>query len=308
MTPSLLHPILMPYIDCAEMTRQAVEDCMAQRLDPPPTLLLIDNGSQEEGRALADDLAAAHPGRILVWHHDPPFPSLSAVWNRALRFCWEAGATEAWAVNNDVRLHQDTYAVLLNAMTVARAWFVTGVSVKEGQFDPTMDLWAAPGTPTPSRDDGIRPEGFHYGGPDFSCCLIRKECHRWFQFDEGFVPAYHEDNDFHRRLQLAGFGERIYGLNIPFLHYGSATVNRSPDIRAQWQPRFAACQRYYVEKWGGLPGSETFTFPFNQSLPPVLQDAVLGFADPRVLYLGQGKPPYQVTSWPFDAPTPSPTI
>jgi len=293
-----MNTILMPYLDCPQMTRVALDDCLKQSMSPL-RLLLIDNGSQEEGRAVADEAVRNYhvPGvqEVLGWHHDPPFPALAAVWNRALQFVWDSGEDYALVVDNDVRLHPDTYAVLLEVLQTCQAWFVTGVGVRPDQFDPTLDLRWAVGQPTEARKDGRKPEGYHYGGPDFSCFLITKECHRWFQFDEGFVPAYHEDNDFHRRLKLAGFGEKIFGVNIPFLHYGSGTLKENARLRESWPARFAACQRYYQEKWGGLPGSETHVVPFAHAA----RDGELGFADPRVLYTGQGRPGH----WGFGAKT-----
>lgn len=291
--------IIMPYLNAAELTLAAAQDCLAQTT-ADTVLLLIDNGSQEEARSLGDQLRSVYPMRVLTWHWDPPHPSLAGCWNRALRFCWEAGADHALVVNNDVRLHPDTYAVLLNAQEMSGAWFVTGVGVTPEQFDPTIDLWVARGTPSQARNDGVRPEGFHYGGPDFSCYLITKECHKWFQFDEGFTPAYHEDNDFHRRLKLAGFGDRIYGLNVPFLHYGSGTLTHNPRMRETWPARFAKCQEYYIQKWGGLPGSETFTVPGEGTWYQGQDPASLG--DPRLMMTGQGRPGFMgPTKGLFDA-------
>lgn len=276
--------IIMPYLDCPEYTRAAVEDCLAQ--STTSHLLLIDNGSRDPGRMLGDEFAR-HP-QVLRWRYDPALPSLSAVWNKALQFAWEAGADRAFVVNNDVRLHQDTFSVLSEVMDTAHAWFVTAVSVREGQFDPTIDLRAGLGVATPARKDGMKPEGYSYGGPDFSCFLIHRQCHRWFQFDEGFMPAYHEDNDYHRRLQLAGFGYKIFGVNVPFLHYGSATLNNNPRLRETWPAKFAACQTYYLRKWGGMPGSEVYQMPFQHeySEPPDLG------GDLRQYMTGQGKLPF----------------
>lgn len=281
-----MNPILMPYLDCPDLTRVAVEDCLAQTLDAH--LLLIDNGSKDPGRLVGEEYALLPSRRVLRWRHDPPLPSLAAVWNRALRFVWETGADHALVVNNDVRLHPDTYRVLLEVLHTAHAWFVSAVSVREGQFDPTIDLHAGLGTVTESRKDGMKPEGYSYGGPDFSCFVISKECHRWFQFDEGFIPAYHEDNDYHRRLKLAGFGEKIFGVNVPFLHYGSGTLNGNPKLREAWPPKFAACQAYYQRKWGGMPGTEVYQMPFQGEVDPA---PAMG-DDLRSFMTGQGKPPY----------------
>lgn len=283
--------IVMPYLNCPALTRRAIEDCLTQSI--PVSLLLIDNGSQDEGRQIGDDYQRSH-ANVLCWHHDPPLPALAAVWNRALRFVWEAGGEYAWVVNNDARFHPETYEVLLEVQRATHAYFVSAVSVREGQFDPTIDLRQSLGTITESRKDGVRPEGYSYGGPDFSCYLITRECHRWFQFDEGFIPAYHEDNDFHRRLQLAGFGDKIFGVNVPFLHYGSGTLEGNPKLKAGWHPKFTACQEYYRQKWGDLPSKEIYQTPFggpHEEMNRITLEVVEGQPrDPRVLMTGQGKP------------------
>lgn len=276
--------IILPYLDCPEYTRDAIADCLAQTR--PSQLLLIDNGSRDPGRLLGDEFA--RDPRVLRWRYDPALPSLAAVWNKALRCAWEAGADRAFVVNNDVRLHPDTFAVLSEVLDTAHAWFVSAVSVREGQYDPAIDLRAGLGTVTESRHDGMKPQGYSYGGPDFSCFVISRQCHEWFQFDEGFIPAYHEDNDYHRRLQLAGFGEKIFGVNVPFLHYGSGTLNANPTLREGWGPKFAACQAYYTRKWGGLPGCEIYQTPFQTELDPL---PAMG-DDLRHTMTGMGKPPY----------------
>jgi GT2 family glycosyltransferase len=277
------HWIIMPFVDNLEMTQAALQDCLAQSL-PDVAVLLIDQGSTPENH---ERVWEWQDPRVYLWTHQPPLLSLAATWNQALRFVWEQGNHEALVVNNDVRLHRRTYEVLGMVQQDERSWFTTAVGVREGQYTPEEDLDRAIFT------DGHGREGARYtpagkaiakGGPDFSCYLITQECHRWLQFDESFIPAYHEDNDYHRRLQLAGFGDRIFGVNLPFLHYGSATINRSEKAKAAWAPKFAACQAYYVSKWGGLPGHEIFTYPFDANH----FEGNAGM-DSRTLYFGQGR-------------------
>lgn len=81
-------------------------------------------------------------------------------------------------------------------------------------------------------------------------------------FDEGFRPAYFEDNDWDRRLLLAGWGHPVVEMPIP--HAESATVRSlSPAEQAQHHRRFAANQARYRAKWGGLPGRETLETPWG---------------------------------------------
>lgn len=276
--------VIMPYVDNLVMTAQALRDVLHQRGVPDLRVLAIDNGSRNS--ALPFPLEELDQ-RLLFWRYHPALLSLSTVWNTALSMVWEAGGDHALVVNNDVRLHPETYEWLLTIQRNSGAWFVTGVGVREDQFTPTLDLAKALALGGNGREDtGSGLDHLPIGGPDFSCFLITKACHKWFQFDEGFIPAYHEDNDYHRRLQLAGFGDKIFGVNLPFLHYGSGTLKSVEHVANGWGARFAACQEYYVKKWGGLPGHETYTVPFNQAQ----RDGELGFSDFRVLLTGQGKP------------------
>lgn len=81
-------------------------------------------------------------------------------------------------------------------------------------------------------------------------------------FDEQFWPAYFEDNDYHRRLALAGWASPV----APSLvgHVTSATLAAArPAEQAAHHDRFRANRRRYLAKWGGLPGEETFTAPYD---------------------------------------------
>jgi len=84
-------------------------------------------------------------------------------------------------------------------------------------------------------------------------------------FDEQFYPGYYEDNDYGWRLQLAGIHNAPNHPSMPKIDIdvtcqGTATTLKSGLISV----RFDLLQDYYRHKWGGLPGSERFTKPFNQ--------------------------------------------
>jgi GT2 family glycosyltransferase len=85
-------------------------------------------------------------------------------------------------------------------------------------------------------------------------------------FDENFVPAYYEDNDFVRRCELVGAS--ITNLPQPTEHFGSATIRSSAFYRTQNDRSFPANQRYYLAKWGGLPEQEVYTTPFDAGGSP----------------------------------------
>src|SRR5262249_8298864 len=94
--------IIMPAVSNWPMTEQAIYDCLGQTVEP--NVLLILQGVDDELRRSAEALDERLSDRIFVWSFVPMLPSLSAVWNRALKFVWSLGGQEALVVNNDVRL------------------------------------------------------------------------------------------------------------------------------------------------------------------------------------------------------------
>ena len=286
--------VIMPYIDNYPMTADALRDVLNQRM-LQLQVLAIDNGGRLAGFPLP---AEEMDTRLLFWRYQPPLLSLSTVWNTALTMVWQTGGTHALVVNNDVRLPRATYQRLVEVQQRTGAWFVSACNVGEAyrheQDVKLDDLF--------TFDVGLRSHLLtSKGGPDFSCFLITQECHRWFQFDEQFSPAYFEDNDYHRRLQLAGFGDKIFSVPVPYLHIGSGTLRNVEHVNAGWNAKFQACREYYIQKWGGPPGEETYKTPFNQRP----EGDVPGLLDTRILLTGQGRPggyfggPASPENWPW---------
>jgi GT2 family glycosyltransferase len=255
--------VIMPILANRDLTMSAIASVLAQTV--PVRLLLVNQGVEDVFRDELERLAEAYPEQILLWSHQPPLPSLAATWNRALRFVWATGGTEALVVNNDIELHRETIAILGKARAYADALFVSAVGVTAAQFRPDLHV---------CKEGGVLPQGFFVdggprlqtGGPDFSCFLISRACHERFAFDEAFTPAFCEDLDMHRRLMLAGEGRRIFSINLPFLHHSSQTL-KSVDAseRARLEQGIAAGSRaYYEKKWGGQVNAERFFSPFDQ--------------------------------------------
>jgi GT2 family glycosyltransferase len=82
-------------------------------------------------------------------------------------------------------------------------------------------------------------------------------------FDENFHPAYDEDLDFARRLDLVGLPRQEVGFTGT--HVGSATIMADPRLRTINGFTHGQNDRYYERKWGGTKlGGETFTTPFGR--------------------------------------------
>jgi len=258
--------IIMPCLNCWDYTELAVADALGQSIEP--TVLVVDNGSTDQTRVEIDKLRWTER-RLLAWHHEPPLTSLAATWNTALQFAWECGHLDALVINNDVRLHAKTYEVLRRRMIndPVAPWFVTGVGVSEEDFHGEAGTLFDHNAETDGEDGWFPTDA---GGPDFSCFLVSRAGHDAYPFDEHFIPAYHEDNDMHRRYKLDGNSSKIFGCAVPFLHWGSRTVNQSPEFMQKFHGKFQASADYYAKKWGGPVGEEKWRHPFNdQASAPI---------------------------------------
>jgi GT2 family glycosyltransferase len=91
-------------------------------------------------------------------------------------------------------------------------------------------------------------------------------------WDEGFYPAYFEDNDWAHRISLADESKAGY-IPADFVHLGSQTVrNMNDGARRRHSIYFEANRERYVAKWGGLPKQETFFVPWNGGEPDTNYD------------------------------------
>jgi hypothetical protein len=242
--------VIVPVVNNWAMTEQSLYDLLGQSI--PTRILVAAQGVDPDLRTHLEKLGEKFSDRVFCVFWNPPIPSLSGVWNRCLDFVWSTGDTEALVVNNDVRLHRDTYRVLKLYLKDENALFVSAVGVLESQFDPMIP------TGIPSQPDGSRLTT--KGGPDFSCFLIARECHHRYRLDERFIPSHCEDLDYHRRLMLDGEGARIFSINLPFLHYGAQTLKHmAPDQRAKTNTQIeSVCRAYYRTSWGGPVNQETY--------------------------------------------------
>lgn len=74
-------------------------------------------------------------------------------------------------------------------------------------------------------------------------------------------PAYYSDNDWFRRIQLAGY--EFIESGLPMDHESSAALLSDPDLRFMNDQTFSLYGDYYKRKWGGAPGHEKYLVPFN---------------------------------------------
>ena len=80
------------------------------------------------------------------------------------------------------------------------------------------------------------------------------------------LPAYFADDDYYRRVRLAGYEFINTGLQVIHHNNGSSTLKSDPRLMFLNNVTFPLYERYYTAKWGGLPGSETYDWPFNGTI------------------------------------------
>lgn len=167
----------------------------------------------------------AIPGAEVVLGRQPQ--SVAAAWNDAARL---AGGDWLILANDDVVFAPDTVAELLRV----------------AQSDPTAGI--------------ISP----LGGERFALFLLRWAAYQEVgPFDEGFAPAYFEDNDYAWRLRVAGW--TLGDAPSHVRHGGSRTIATYAGDRLEAHHRsHRANEARYVAKWGGMPGDERWRVPYGR--------------------------------------------
>ena len=85
-------------------------------------------------------------------------------------------------------------------------------------------------------------------------------------YDEwAFWPLYYEDDDYVRRCELGGVDWIEYDGGIG--HDRSITIRSDQNAASNNRRTFPECARRYAEKWGGMPGQETFDTPYGLPVP-----------------------------------------
>lgn len=213
--------------------------------------------------------------------------ALAKAWNYAAdKLLWDEAYDAVIIMNDDVVVRPDTGELL--AWAILEGQFAEQVNQMNGEPTQYENQWNMPWqdrrelllisarhahwsdacTDEPDWDRLISARPIWQPGPDFSCfCISRRLGQVIGRFDENYYPAYLEDNDTHRRIQLAGFEA---GAFAPYWHFRNGTTRKSPEALARVHASFENCKRYYCAKWGapydtGNPiGRETFTTPFGK--------------------------------------------
>lgn len=212
-------------------------------------IMLIDNASSDETIEAAGLLVSntfAHA------RYETP-NSFSKSVNIGIKDGIERGYDHFLVLNNDVLLNNACIRNLLLRIETGDVAMVTAMNIK-GETTP-QDIYSFDWANKRFTDESEH--------PDFSCFMISKAGYEQVgEFDEGFKPAYYEDNDYHYRITLAGM-KAICLPTAVYYHFGSGTQNEAKPFKLVNDQMFLRNRNYYVAKWGGMPGHETYKHPFN---------------------------------------------
>lgn len=191
------------------------------------------------------------------WREDLP---LSQAWNRGINKAARAGCDYVLVINDDIIFSPATIDALVDTMSACDQEEV--VLVSGDNVCNSVSEYAIYGCYGVNKVEVV-------DSPDFSCFLVRPDIlSRVGLFDQNFIPAYFEDNDYHYRIKLLGF-KGLRTTAAPYYHRISMTQNLDPENPVVTTPKFEGNRAYYVMKWGGEPGDETFVTPYNDpSLTP----------------------------------------
>lgn len=203
--------------------RRAVERIINTSTLVPDTIVIIDNSETGAVFYALGDLTEKYAD-VRIYQRDENI--LAGAWNDIMRM----SADYTIIANDDVFPHAGSIEALVNA----------------ARSNPEVAMW----------------NGSGHSGNSYSFYLLQHWAYKLVgPFDEAFIPAYFEDNDYDWRIKCAG----LIREEVPeatFDHIGSATMKNMNDARVvHHHKRFKENRRYFITKWGGEPGKEKFKIP-----------------------------------------------
>jgi len=267
--------IVIPVINLwRDYTKPCIDSVIRASRNINYRIFLIDNGSTDETQIEAQKLISDR----FLYHRNEELWPLSKAWNYGIRRAFEDGYDYAFVINNDVLIHPDAIDKLVarlknseNELVIVTCMNVKSECDQLGSPEKIFEM--------KSDDKSNVSEAEH---PDFSAFMLSKK--GWDlvgEFDEGFWPAYFEDNDYHYRINLL----RLKAITVPtamFYHYGSRTQNQNIKQGRGLVPAllFEKNRTYMLSKWGSTNAHNIrYRHPFNDVFKDVkwtLQSAHTG--------------------------------
>jgi len=223
--------VVMVTLNCLKYTQMTLGSF---KTNIPYNFILIDNASTDGTYFLLLKLKTL-PNYIIV--ECSKRISVSQAWNMALKKAMQDPEFKyAFVINNDIVFEPYCVDVLVKFVEDHPEYkLVSGFDIKDRKELPSGHI-----------DDRC----------EFIAFLITKECiEKIGYFDENFVGAYYEDNDYHWRVYKAGLKSCVV-YDARLTHFHSRTLNEGLSLveRDILAANFEHNKNYFKQKWGRLPG------------------------------------------------------
>ena len=229
------HAVMMLCFNQLHLTKDALASVLAQDIGPLE-ILVVNNGSSDGTREWLDGLVNNadiydSPHKLRISHHAQN-QSPVAMGNHAAQMLWDWGHEKILILANDVVLPANAYRLM-------NEWprgIVCGSQTSEKEFPRVEDTHAV-NECTP-----------------MAMCLLRKWVWDALIAKDGYYMDerywnYASDCDW--ALRVASCGIRGVQLDLPYYHYGSATLKLAPpDVEHEMRLQADADREFFVEKWG----------------------------------------------------------
>ena len=169
---------------------------------------------------------------------------VSKAWNKQIKRAIEDGCDYIFVCNDDTYFLPGAMQKLIEGLN--RGYdLVSPINTRDFPVESTRRFW-----------DNL----------DYSSFLIKPETIKKFGWFDETINTYFNDNDYTYRMVL-GNGSYATITDAGFYHVGSVTQfkgkDETTDDRVVSHEEFRALQKRYVAKWGGTPGNEIYSAPYN---------------------------------------------
>lgn len=217
----------VPTLNSFDTCAKSIDAVMRGTLKPDK-IRVLDNSGTGAGRDYMRDYL--HTYKNLEIHAADKNHGVAGSWNWFMQSISNNMNDDIIIANDDIEVHEHTLEAIV---THARRSF-----------------------------DQIFFAGSGYSGNAFSLFMLAQLGYKLVgAFDEKFYPAYFEDNDYYRRMNMYGYSI-VTVEDATYDHVGSSTLKRyTPEQTEEHHKAFRKNQAYYTWKWGGPVGQETRTEP-----------------------------------------------
>jgi len=221
------HPQIYVGILIRNCVRYTLRTLSSFHTQHPHNWIIVDNASTDGTVQLLSDLEKIR-NQIII--RNPENKGVAPGFNQILRRALEdAECKYIFLVNNDIILEPDTLDTLLEFLKANTEYLIVSArNTRDFKKEPKI------------LDNTV----------DFPCCLLTRACvEKVGFFDENFVMAYFEDNDYHERVKRAGIKNGMV-CYAGYYHVGSRTIHEGG---VQVSEFFDRNKEYFRKKWGFTP-------------------------------------------------------